>query len=71
MKLSKEEVTEAAQEYKNGKTLIPLAKTYGISAPTMSKYLRSVGVTIRNRGTRTGRRIDSGFDWLGYDVEIR
>ncbi len=70
MKLSEDEVTKAASAYKAGRPLTPLAERYGVSPPTMAKYLREAGVTIRSRGTNAVRKQDSGFDWLGYDVNI-
>ena len=37
--------------YEGGVRLAPLAKQYGVSAPTMAKYIRDVGGTLRNAGT--------------------
>jgi len=39
-------------QYEEGKTLKVLARDLGVSAPTVSKLLRSVGASIRSKGRR-------------------
>ena len=46
-----EQKMEMRMAYEAGDTLIPLAKKWSVSAPTMADYIRHAGGKLRNRGT--------------------
>jgi len=54
-KLSQTDLINLKTQYENGKTLKVLARELGISAPTVSKLLRSVGTSIRSKGRKNNR----------------
>jgi len=46
-----EQKNEMKVAYEGGTRLRSLAETWGVSVPTMAKYVRSAGGTLRNAGT--------------------
>jgi hypothetical protein len=47
---------ELIKKYQEGRTLGQLAKEYGVSAPTVSKRLRGLGVDVRSKGRRRKKK---------------
>jgi predicted transcriptional regulator len=56
MKFTDENYKEMATAYENGETLAKLADTFGVSIPTMSKYVSKGGARVRARGQRKGSK---------------
>jgi hypothetical protein len=56
MKFTDEQFKEMATAYTNGETLVKLADAFGVSVPTMSKYVFKGGARLRPRGQRKGAK---------------
>jgi hypothetical protein len=56
MTFTDEQYKEMAAAYTNGETLAKLADVFGVSIPTMSKYVFKGGARIRPRGQRKGAK---------------
>ena len=50
--LSNETIQAICVKYKDGATLKALAHETGVSQPTISKYLKASGVTVRPKGRK-------------------